>query len=104
MQRSRVKGDFPGFENERRKTMNGTNVIHDGDNNFLGFNCRSWVPGADGDIFQGSYCNAVRVARKATRKPGQRVFVSANYGLMDQEDKEVLTNGDMAPSNYPNQK
>lgn len=81
--------------------MNAT-LIHDGECNFLGFNCRSWVPGADGDIFEGTYPNAVRVARKLTREPARRVFVSKQYGHVDQEDTEILANGDMAKPTYPN--
>ena len=77
-------------------------VIHDGDSNFLGFNCRSWVPGADGDIFQGTYPNAVRVARKLTRDE-RKVFVSTNYGLVTQEDREVFENGDIGKAICPNQ-
>ena len=83
--------------------MKNATVIHDGESNFLGFNCRSWVPGADGDIFQGTYPNAVRTARKAPRKPGQRVFVSSNYGYVEQEDREVLANGDIGKSVFPNE-
>lgn len=79
-----------------------TTIIHDGESNFLGFNCRSWVPGMDGDVFEGTYPNAVRVARKLIRD-GRRVFVSTNYGLVSQEDREIFANGDVGEVLCPNE-
>ena len=81
--------------------MKGTAVIHDGASNFLGFNLNRWIPGGDGDIFEGTYCNAVRVARRAPRE-GRQVFVSKQYGYVDQEDFEILENGDIGKPTYPN--
>lgn len=76
-------------------------VIHDGQSNFVGFNCRSWVASGDGDLFEGTYPNAVRVARNLDRA-GRRVFVSKDYGLVSQEDREIFQNGDIGEPTFPN--
>jgi hypothetical protein len=78
-----------------------TTIIHDGESNFLSFSGQQWVPGMDGDIFEGTYPNAVRMARKAPRE-NRRIFVSTNYGLMTQEDREINEQGDIGTQEYPN--
>lgn len=77
-------------------------IIHDGNSNAVGFNCRTWVANMDGDIFEGTYPNAVRVARKIIRD-GRRIFVSTNYGLTTQVDREIMENGDIGPQLHPNE-
>jgi hypothetical protein len=84
--------------------MRGTAIIHDGQSNFLGFNCQSWVPGMDGDVFEGTYPNAVRVARKIKDRVGRRIFISQSYGYANQKDTEILDNGDVGKTTMPNAK
>lgn len=74
-------------------------VIHDGENNFLSRGGNKWVPSMDGDIFEGTYPNAVRMARKAPRE--NRIIVSTDYGLVTQEDREIDAKGNVAKPSRP---
>lgn len=77
-----------------------TTIIHDGESNFLSFSGSKWVPGMDGDIFEGTYPNAVRIARKVLRE-NRRVFVCTDYGLATQEDREIDAEGNVGKPSRP---
>lgn len=80
-----------------------TTIIHDGENNFLSLSGSKWVLGMDGDIFEGTYQNAIRMARKAPRE-GRMVFVSTYYGLATQEDRKIDAEGNVGKPSNPYRK
>lgn len=80
--------------------MGAIAVIHDGESNFLAFSGRGWVLGGNGDIFEGTYPNAVRMARKAPRD-NRRIIVSTDYGMATQEDREIGIEGGIGKPRRP---